>query len=131
MFAGLNNSWIIISVILPGAIFYVTFLAVFSVINVTAPEFMTSDNQIIAGAIIVACGLVLQLFGMMSEALGFRIWNHIAFRSITKDSGMKCPSVFFPLLTNQRYGKQFWTHRYWRKRYKVLSKMSTKDSTIE
>lgn len=124
MIPGLQNNWVIISILIPGATFYGVFRLIAQVLNIHNPILVSIDSNVIfTTAIIVGCGIVNQLFGMAIERAAFSFWNK-------KDCGYwnmnkaKCPP-------ENNSDDEFCKHVYWQNRYEIMGLYFKSNETDE
>jgi len=121
VFSGWNNNWIIISVLLPGTVFYISFMVLYTIFDIQNDSFSKlNENQAFTIAIIAASGLIVQLFGMIFERIGFDLWHYLQL-------GVRDPEKY---KLKKEQEKKYLTHKYWKKRYDVMPQVN-ENPTLE
>lgn len=82
--------WIILTVIIPGLVFYGTFRVLVFVLGIDIPFLIKLDStESLLIAVLFAIMFIIQMFGIILEDIAFRFWPYKHTKNIARNKGLK------------------------------------------
>ena len=124
MFSGLNSLWFIMTVVIPGMVFYGSLRVLMGLFGMGATFLAAFDNaEILTISMILACGILLQVVGIIVECVAFRFgpYRHSRAEETVKWATMELSEK----RKNESIGKQY----VWDRKYDVIATMTEGNET--